>query len=97
MPNRRTPRESFQVSGSLADFKKIIALAAFEVACDYALLELQHQMPPNTTPSLPTDPYVGIDANAQMQGAKRVLAILKNLAEPVEQAKPIKQDRLHYE
>jgi hypothetical protein len=96
MPTR-TPREAFLTSGKAADFKKIIASEAFEVACDYAMLELVNKMPPNTTPSLPTDPYVGLDANAQIFGARRVLAILKTLAEPVEQPKPVKPDRLHYE
>lgn len=69
----------------------------FLAACDYALMELQQQMPPNTTPSLPTDPYIGIDANAQMFGAKRVIEILKNLSEPIQEPKPIERKSLHYD
>ena len=92
----RTPRESFLLTGKAADFQKIAASEAFETACDYALLELQHQMPPNTTPSLPTDPYVGLDANAQMWGARRVIELLKTLAEPIKTTTPPKRDSLHY-
>ena len=93
----RTPRESFQLSGKAADFKKIAATEAFEVACDYALMELQQQMPPNCTPSLPTDPYVGIDANAQMWGAKRVIELLKNLAEPTKAPEQTRRQTIYHE
>ena len=54
-------------------------------------------MPPNTHPSLPTDPYVGFDSNAQIQGARRVLSILRTIHEAVEQPKPAKKDTLHYD
>lgn len=92
----RSPKESFLLSGSAPDFKKVLQVPAFEVACDYALMELQFQMPPNTTPSLPTDPYIGIDANAQMWGARRVIEILLSLTEPIKKPEPIKTPTLHY-
>lgn len=92
----RTPKESFLLSGKAAEFHKIAATEAFEVACDFALMELQQQMPPNCTPGLPTDPYVGIDANAQMWGAKRVIELLKNLSEPTKPAEQPKRPVLHY-
>jgi hypothetical protein len=92
----RTPKESFLISSSAAEFKKMLASTAFEVACDYALMELQHQMPPNCTPSLPTDPYIGIDANAQMWGAKRVIEILQNLTEPPKKPETPRRESLHY-
>ena len=92
----RSPRESFLLSGKAAEFKKIVSTEAFEVACDYALMELQSHMPANTTPGLPTDPYVGLDANAQMFGAKRVIEILKSLHEPVKQPQPTPKQTLHY-
>lgn len=93
----RTPKESFLLSGKADEFKKILATESFEVACDYALLQLVSDLPPNTTPSLPTDPYIGIDANAQLFGAKRVLAILQSLAEPVPTKKTDKRDTLNYD
>ena len=93
----RNPKESFLLSGKAAEFKNILATESFELACDYALLQLVTDLPPNTTPNMPTDPYVGIDANAQLFGAKRVLAILHSLAEPIPTKKPEKRDTLNYD
>ena len=92
-----TPRESFRVSGHAGAFSKLAASESFDPACDYAFLQLVSEMPPNTHPSLPTDPYVGFDANAQIQGARRVLSILRTIHKPVEQPKPAKKDTLHYD
>ena len=91
-----TPKERFLISGHAKAFLDMINSEHFGPACDYALLELQYQIPPNTTPNLPTDPYVGLDANAQMWGAKRVIEILKQLAEPVKEPEPLKRESLHY-
>jgi len=90
------PRKSFQASGKAAEFKKIAASESFEVACEYAFLQLASEMPPTTTPSLPTDPYVAIDANGQMHGAARVLEILRTIADPVKEPELLKRDSLHY-
>lgn len=92
----RTPRESFLLSGKAGDFKKVAATEAFEVACDYALLQLQSDMLPNRLPGLPIDPCAGLDANAQMQGAARVLDILKTIAEPSKPPEALKRESLHY-
>lgn len=91
-----TPKERFQVSGHSGAFSKIVANESFEAACDYALLELTHWMPSTTTLSLPTDPYVAIDANSQIMGAKKVLEILKHLHEPIKPPVTPKRDTLHY-
>lgn len=93
----RTPKESFLLTGKAKAFEAIVASEAFETACDYALLQLQAEMPYNTHPSLPTDPLVGIDANARMHGAMRVIEILKTLHEPVKQPESPKKPSLHYE
>jgi hypothetical protein len=53
-------------------------------------------MVPNRLPGVPIDPCSGLDANAQMQGAARVLDILKTIAEPVTQPAPTKRETLHY-
>jgi hypothetical protein len=53
-------------------------------------------MVPNRLPGVPIDPCAGLDANAQMQGAARVLDILKTIAEPVTQPAPTKRETLHY-
>ena len=91
-----TPREKFQVSPYAKDFAALAVKESFEPACDYALLQLQSEMPGNTHPSLPTDPYVGLDANAQMQGAMRVLDILKTIYQKQEPPKPIARQTLKY-
>jgi hypothetical protein len=92
----KTPRESFLLSGKAAEFKKIVAAESFETACDYAVLQLQSEMLPNRLPGLPIDPCAGLDANAQMQGAARVIEILKTIAEPVKPPTTPKKDRLNY-
>ena len=79
-----------------ADWKKIAAHESFEPACVHAMMQLASEMAPTTHPSLPTDPYVAIDANGQMHGAARVLEILHTLAEPVTQPAPMKRESLHY-
>ena len=90
------PKGTFLVSGNAEQWKKIVAIPAFEMACDYALLELQHHMLPNQLPGKPIDPYLGMDANAQMQGAARVLEILKTLAQPSEEKKSPSREKLSY-
>lgn len=92
----RTPRESFALTGMAADWKKIAAHESFEPACVHAMMQLASEMAPTTHPSLPTDPYVAIDANGQMHGAARVLEILHTIAEPVTQPAPTKRETLHY-
>lgn len=92
----RTPREAFQKSGKLREYEAILALPAFEMACHYALLQLQSVMRPNISPDLPTDPYVGLDANAQMTGAQAVLEILQTLNLPEEKITTPKRKTLHY-
>jgi len=92
----RTPREIFQTSGNSAIFKKISENEAFEAACDASLLQLLSEMMPNQLPGRPIDPCVGLDANAQMQGAARVLAILKTITETPKPATAPKRDSLHY-
>lgn len=92
-----TPKENFLVSGKAPAWAAVVAkVPEFETACDYALLQLQSEMRPNTTPNLPTDPYIGLDANAQMTGARRVLEILSTLSEPINPPKPQTKDTLHY-
>lgn len=92
----RAPRESFKLTGRAGDFQKLRSTEPFELACDYALLQLLSEMPPNTVPLSPTDPYVGLDANAQMFGARRVIEILKTLGEPEPTKTPEKRPSLYH-
>lgn len=93
----RTPKESFLTSGHSSAFSKLVASEAFEPACQYALLQLQYEMPPTAVPGMPTDPYHGIDANSQMYGARRVLTILASLSEPIKPPIQPKRESLHYD
>lgn len=92
----RTPKESFLVSGHAKNWGMIISQESFEVACEYALLQLQSQMMPTTIPGTSTDPYISIDANSQMWGARRVIQILSNLSIPETPPPKPKQDKLNY-
>ena len=93
----RTPRQSFLLSGKAKDFEKIVATEAFEVACDYALLQLQSEMPANKFVNQPIDPCLGLDVNAQLHGAWRLVEILKTLHEPTELPNPPKREKLNYD
>lgn len=92
----RTPKESFLTSGHSAAFSKVVSTECFEVACNYALLELSYWLPPTTTPGIPTDPYIAIDANSQLFGAKKVIAILQSLSDPIKTETSTKKDTLNY-
>lgn len=92
----RTAKESFLLTGKAPDWKKVVASDAFEPACLHAMLQLASEMSPTTHPSLPTDPYVAIDANGQMHGAARVLEILHTIAEPITPTTTPKKEKLHY-
>jgi hypothetical protein len=92
----KSPRESFQTSGKAAEFRRCAGNEAFEPACEYALLQLVSEMQPNRQPSLPIDPYAGLDANAQIHGARRVLEILQTIADPIKLPQPENRNSLNY-
>ena len=92
----RTPRESFLLTGKAPKWKEIVANDAFEPACLHALAQLQSDMLPNRLPGLPIDPCAGLDANAQMQGAARVLDILLTIAEPEISPVTKKRDTIYH-
>ena len=92
----RTPRESFLLTGKATDWKKLVASDAFDPACNYALLQLLYEMTPNRLPGLPIDPYAGIVENAKLEGAARVLDILRTIAEPITEPTTPRRESLHY-
>lgn len=91
-----TPKESFILSGKAQAFKQFVATVEFDVACDYALLQLLSEQRQNILPGQPADPYVGLDANAQMKGAARVLEILRTIHEPEKPPAQEKRPTLKY-
>ena len=63
-----TPKERFQLTPHAKLLSAAVAAdPSLEVACDYALLQLQSEMPRNCQPAPATDVMVGFDANAQMK------------------------------
>ena len=83
----RTPHESFLLSGKAPAWAKVVAgVPELETACDYALLEMASEI---NDPMNPT----GL---AQIVGARRVLEILKTIAEPVKPPTTAKRESLHY-
>lgn len=93
----RSPKEAFLTSGHVTEFKKIVGNESFEPACFHALLQLQSEMPPNVVPGVQADPYIGLDVNAQLLGARRVLDILQHLTEPIQETKPPPRPKLNYD
>jgi hypothetical protein len=71
-----TPKERFLKTPYAKLFSDISAAEAFHWAADYALLEMQEQMPGAS------DPAKGWDAHSQMQGALKFRKILEMLAVP---------------
>jgi hypothetical protein len=86
-----TARERFLTSPHRAEFEKIATSAAFESACDYALLALESEMPSSLA-----DPSKSWDYGCHMIGARRVLAILKELHVAPEPAPALKAKTLNY-
>lgn len=92
-----TPRDSFLRLPQAKEWQRILADApAVEIACEFALLQLQSEMPPSILPDRQADPFIGFDANSQMQGAMRVLRILKTLCEPQGPPTQPKRNTLNY-
>lgn len=91
-----TPKERFLTSGHSAGYAKLVASEDFELACDYALLQLSEEMPRNCQPGQEISPLLGFDANAQLVGAQRVIEILKHLHEPVKPPTQPQTPKLHY-
>lgn len=83
----RTARDAFTTSGHRADMEKIGQSLAFLAACDYALLIFGEELPN------PLDPA----AQPQLVGARRVLDILKTIAEKQEPPKVTKPASLNYD
>jgi hypothetical protein len=91
-----SPKERFLTSGHAANFAKLVTSEAFEPACDYALSQLCSELPVNCQPGMQPDALLGFDANAQREGATRVLEILKTLAEVPKPPTQPTTGKLHY-
>lgn len=92
----RSAKLAFLQSGQAKAWAAVVGSESFETACEYALLQLLSEMTPNVEPGKAADAYAGMDANAQMHGAARVLAILSTIANPIESPKKTARETLHY-
>ena len=81
-----TPRDQFTTSEHRATMERISIDPAFLAACDTATLIFGEEL------SNPLDPT----AQAQLVGARRVLAILKEVHQKPEERKPTKSNSLNY-
>lgn len=89
-------KQTFILSPHRLAHEKVVMTDAFRAACDYSMLELISQLRETTTAGLPTDPYVGLDSNSQLVGARKVLAILKTIHEPIHEPKSRRTESLDY-
>jgi len=78
-----SPKQTFLLSPHRLFHEKVATTDAFRAACDYSMLQLMNELRSTVTVGLPTDPYVGMDANSQLCGAKRIIEILKTIHEPM--------------
>lgn len=81
----KNSKELFQSSPSFQAFKAMRESAAFEPACNAALLGLIESMPTSG------DPSKSWDAHCQITGARKAFEILSNLHVPEEREKPTPQ------
>jgi len=84
----KSPKEKFQSNPLCKIHADIATSEAFGTACDYALLQMQTEMP--------HDPLLGHDSHTKMVGAQRIVQILKTIHEPQEETKPKVQRSLNY-
>lgn len=82
----RPPRTTFATSVHRDPMEKIAMSEAFLVACDYAAIVHMEEI------NNPMDP-TGL---AQIVGARRVLEILKTIAEPIQPPKATRPTGLNY-
>lgn len=89
MPTRN-PKITFLKSAWCKEMDQITSTDAFHIACDYALLILEDDMP------LRASPNESADCHQQMVGARRVLDILKTLPEPKQAVREPHTPSLNY-
>lgn len=88
----KSPRQKFLASKVRGEWEKITETAAFEQACDYALLLMQGQLPSGTG-----YPQVAADSQMQMVGAQNFVRILKVIHEPEQEPAQAKTQGLNYQ
>ena len=77
----KSPRERFLETKFAKSHADLAVSDGFQLACEYATLQFISEQP---SANEPTKHW---DAHAQLVGARKILEILKTLADPVEPAK----------
>lgn len=86
----KTPRDRFQETKHAKSHADLAVSDGFQSACEYAILQFVAEQP---NANEPTKHW---DAHAQLIGARRILDILKTLADPVEPAKKPFPEGINY-
>lgn len=86
----KTPRDRFQETKFSKPHADLAVSDGFQSACEYAILQFVAEQPGTS------DAAKHWDSHAQLVGARKILDILKALADPVEPAKKQAQDSLNY-
>lgn len=86
----KTPRDRFLESKFAKAHADLAVSDPFVTACEYAVLQFIHEQPGTT------DATKHWDSHAQLVGARKVLDILKTLADPVAPPKTPVQEGLNY-
>lgn len=86
----KSPHQRFLESKFVKPHADLVVSDGFLAACEYAVLQFVEDQPPVL------DPQKHWDCHAQLVGARRVLNILKGLADPIEENKPQSQQTLNY-
>lgn len=80
----KSPKEKFIETAHRLKHAETVATDAFQVACDYALLQMQAEMS--------DDPQKGFESHFQMLGAQRFIKTLKTIHEPAkEPVQPVRK------
>lgn len=85
------PKERFLKTPAAKVFADVAVSESFQLALEYALLEMQGQM------SKDDDPTKGWAASCRMNGAMQFAKILSQLPYPTEPEKPFKSPTLNHD
>jgi len=85
----KSPREKFITSPARLQWEQVTMSEPFQLACDYALLQMQTEMPAAQETSF--------QSHQQMVGAQTLIRILKTIHEVKEKPQTKTQQGLNYQ
>lgn len=84
----KSPKETFIDTPHRSKHAEMVATDSFNVACDYALLQMQAEMS--------DDPQKGFESHFQMLGAQRFIRTLKTIHETAKEPTQPQRKTLNY-